>query len=454
VRHLITVLALATPEYPYPGLDVVADACDRASLARFSRALFQLWLSVGAPSKDSWALTQLAHFAEDETVWMLAPLIREWPGESQHKRAVTGLAVLGAIGSEEALRAIQVIADRVKFKALKEEAGRQITRIAADLGFSREQLADRLVPDFGLGEDAALVLDYGPRKFTVAFDEALKPFVTDEAGKPRKALPKPGAKDDPQLAGDAYQRFSALKKELRAVAADQIARLETAMATSRVWTLEEFRRFFVEHALTRHLARRLVWLAESGGSRFGFRIAEDGTFSDVEEDTVDLAADAVVRVAHPVHLGDRVDAWAEILADYEILQPFDQLARPVLDFAPGELETGRLTRFEGAKVDVGRVLGMTKRGWRRAAPEDGGIEPGIAYPLPGGGFVTVSLDPGVWAGAIGDTPEQTVLGVWLTDAERYWWSEEADANRKFPKEIDEVAAAEVLGSLARLTGRS
>ncbi|MCC3761577.1 DUF4132 domain-containing protein [Glycomyces sp. TRM65418] len=454
VRHLLTVLALATPEYPYPGLDVVADACDRASLARFSRALFQLWLSVGAPAKDAWALTQLAHFAEDETVWMLAPLIREWPGQSQHKRAVSGLGVLGAIGSEEALRAIRVIADRVKFKALKEEAGQQITRIAASLGLNREQLADRLVPDFGLGEEAALVLDYGPRKFTVAFDEALKPFVTDEDGKPRKTLPKPGAKDDPELAGDAYQRFTALKKELRTVAADQIARLEAAMASGRAWTREEFHRFFVEHALTRHLARRLVWTVESGGSRSGFRIAEDGTFSDVEDDTVDLPADAVVRVAHPVHLGDQVDAWAVLFADHEILQPFEQLARPVLAFTADELATGRLARFEGATVETGRILGLTKRGWRRAAPEGGGVEPGIAFPLPGGGFVTAALKPGIWVGDVGEAPKQTLTSVQLTDAERYWWSDQDPPNRPFPKQTDEITAAEVLGSLARLTDRS
>jgi hypothetical protein len=453
-QHLLTVLALTTPEYPYPGLDVVAEACDRASLTRFARALFQLWISVGAPAKDSWALTQLGHFAEDETVWMLAPLIREWPGQAQHKRAVTGLGVLGAIGSEEALRAIQVIADRVKFKALKEEANRQIAHIASGLGLTRDQLADRLVPDFGLGEDSALVLDYGPRKFTVGFDEALKPFVIDEAGKPRKVLPKPGAKDDADVAGPAYERFTALKKELRAVASDQIARLEAAMSNGRTWSVEEFRRFFVDHALSKHLARRLVWIAESGGDRFGFRIAEDGTFGDVEDEALDLPEDASIRVAHPVHLGESVGAWAEILADYEILQPFDQLARPVMAFTAEELETGRLTRFEGARAEVGRVLGMVKRGWERSGPEDGGVEPGISYRLPGGGFVVVSLDPGIYVGAIGETPEQTVQDVRLSDTERFWWSAKDEENRKFPKDVDEVAAAEVLGSLARLTGRS
>ena len=143
-------------------------------------------------------LTQLAHFADDDTVRLLAPKVREWPGQSQHKRAVTGLGVLGAIGTEAALRAIQGIADKVKFKALEQEARVQIEAIADGLGLSAEQLADRLVPDFGLGEASALVLDYGPRAFNVAFDEQLKPYVTDADGKPRKSLPKPGRRTTPR----------------------------------------------------------------------------------------------------------------------------------------------------------------------------------------------------------------------------------------------------------------
>jgi hypothetical protein len=453
VPHLITVLALGSPDYPYPGIEVVAGACDRASLTRFGRALFDQWLAVGAPAKDSWALTQLANFADDATVWRLASLIREWPGENQHKRAVTGLEVLGAIGTEEAMRAIQHIADKVKFNGLKKEAGRQITFIAESLGLSREQLADRLVPDFGLGDDSALVLDYGPRKFTVVFDERLNPCVTDEDGKLRKALPKPGVKDDPEIAEDAYQRFAALKKELRTVAADQVRRVEDAMVSTRDWSVDEFHRFFAEHPLTKHLARRLVWLAETDGDRFGFRIAEDGTFSDVEDDAVELPETARIRVAHPVHLGaDRTAVWAEVFADYEILQPFDQLNRPVMAFTEDELATGRLARFEGAKVDVGRVLGLTKRGWNRAEPEDGGMAPGVAYPLTGGGCIVVALDPGIYVGMVGEFPEQKLDSVRIALYERYQWSEKDDVDREFPTDIDPVTASEILASLARLTG--
>ncbi|WP_133884281.1 DUF4132 domain-containing protein [Glycomyces sp. NRRL B-16210] len=453
VRHLLTVLALATPDHRYAGLEVVAETCDRASLARFSRAVFEQWLTVGAPPKDGWALTQLAHFAEDETVWALTPHLRAWPGEGQHKRAVTGLGVLGAIGTEEALRAIQGIADKVRFEALKHEATRQIDAVAAGLGLDRDQLADRLVPEFGLGDERALVLDYGPRRFTVAFDEHLKPYAIDASGKPRKTLPRPAAKDDPVLAEESYKRFGALRKELRNVAAEQIARLEVAMVRGRTWRPEEFRRFFVDHALTGHLARRLVWLAETGGTRTGFRIAEDGTYSDIEDETRALPSDAVIRVAHPALLGAEVGAWAEVLADYEILQPFDQLSRPVFAFTAEELATGRLTRFEGPTVDVGRLIGMTRGGWRRAAPEDGGMSPGIAYPLPGGGYLTVAVEPGIYAGYASEFPDQTVRGVLLDHTETYDVAG-ADPERERPERIDPVTASEALAALARLTGAS
>ncbi|WP_205325695.1 DUF4132 domain-containing protein [Glycomyces sp. YM15] len=446
--HLITVLALATPDYPYPGLDVVAATCDRASLTRFSRALFQLWLAEGAPAKEGWALTQLAHFADDETVRLLAAKVREWPGQAHHKRAVSGLGVLGAIGSETALRAIQGISEKVKFKALKAEAGVQIGLIAAGLGLSPAQLADRLVPDFGLGADP-LVLDYGPRRFTVAFDEQLRPYVTDDTGKPRKTLPKPGAKDDAAIAEASYQRFALLKKELRTAAADQVARLESSMAGDRTWSLEEFQTFFVEHPLVKHLARRLVWLA--GGT--GFRIAEDGTFSDANDESVLLPDDAVIRLAHPVHLEPKeIDAWAEILSDYEILQPFEQLSRPVLAFTDEELATGHLARFDDADVEIGRLLALTKRGWRRAAPEDAGVEPGIYYPLPGGGYVTIALDPGIWVGMIAENPIQRLNGVYLSDRLEFWRPGWQGAGEGHPHDIDPVTASEVLGALNSLNG--
>jgi hypothetical protein len=447
IEHLLTVLAIATPEYPYAGMEVVAEACDGPSLTRFSLALFEQWLQAGAPTGETWAMTQLAHFADDHTVRVLAPLVAKWPGESQHQRAVKGLKVLGAIGTETAMRAVQSIARKARFDAIRWEAGVQIDAIAANLGLTADQLADRLVPDFGLGDAAALVLDYGPRRFTVRFDEALKPFVHDEDGKPRKALPKPGKHDDAAIAGDAYRRFAELKKDLRAVAADLVKRLETAMVDGREWTIADFREYYVDHALSGHLARRLVWTAGHAGARTAFRVAEDGTFSDGDDETFTPATESTVRLAHPALLTpEAVRAWSELLADYEILQPFDQLDRPVHAFNPEELATGRLTRFEGATVETGRILGMTGRGWDRSGPMDGGVEPSISYLLPGGGSIIVDLNPGIYVGSVSAFPEQTLDGVYLSGLEVH-----GSHGGTRPEDLDPVIVSEALTGLARLT---
>ncbi|MBO3733250.1 DUF4132 domain-containing protein [Glycomyces niveus] len=449
--HLVTVLSLTNPDLPYAGTEVVVDLFDPASLTRFSWALFELWIANGSQAKGNWTLTQLARFADDDTVRRLAPMIREWPGEGQHKRAVTGLAVLGAIGTETALRAIQGIADRVKFKGLKEEARRQIDAIAAELGLTRDQLADRLVPDFGLGEAGALVLDYGPRAFTVGFDEQLKPFVFDDAGKPRKSLPKPGAKDDPEAAEAAYRRFSLLRKDLRTVAADQVRRLEAAMVAARTWTPAEFRLCFAEHAFMAHLARRVLWLAVADGRQTAFRLAEDGTYSDAADDAIDLPEDAVIRLAHPLHLDEAALAdWGQVFADYEILQPFPQLGRPVMEFTEDELGTGEVTRYDKVQVETGALLGLTARGWIRSHPEDAGVEPGLYFPLPGGGSLVMHVSEGFWAGALENMPPQTFELRWST-GEFHDTVDGAHA-QSIMDSLDPVTASEILLTLDRLTG--
>lgn len=452
VEHLVTVLALASPDYRYGGIDVIAEHCDGESLARFSWAVFEHWLRLGAPPAHGWALTQLAHFADDDTVRGLTERLCEWPGMNQHKRAIAGLEVLGAIGTEAALRAIHGISEKVRFEALRFEARTQIKVIAETLGLSTDQLADRLVPDFGIGEDATLLYDYGPRRFTVGFDERLKPFVTDEGGKRLKTLPKPGVRDDEALASASRQRFARLRKEMRTVATDQVKRMERAMLEGRTWSAEEFAEYFVDHALVRRLTGRLIWLADFGGKRVAFRLAEDRSLADADEEEFDLPGEAVIRLAHPVLLGDRVGRWSEILADYEILQPFEQLARPAMAFTEEEVATGRLARFEGRRASTGALLGLTRQGWDRGSPGTGGMETVMEYRLPGARVLTISLDPGIFAGHVNHDLMQTLREVRLCGGVGERLPEE-------PREqglgaLDPVLASELLAGLAKATRTS
>lgn len=441
VQHVLTLLAMSKPGEPYAGIDALKQLCDPRSLAAFSWAVFQQWRLYGMPAKDGWALTQLGRCGDDDTVRRLTPVIRAWPEERSHARAVAGLDVLVEIGTDVALMHLFGLTRKMRSKTFTARVHEKISEVAAARGLSADQLADLAVPDFGLDADGGLTLDYGPRSFRVGFDERLRPRVIEEGGRRRAELPKPGAADDPVLAPAAKRRFGELKKEVRAVADEQIRRLEEAMVRGRRWSTGEFRRGLVDHPLMWHIARRLVWLADGTA----FRIAEDRTFADVNDDAFVLAEDeAPICIAHPVRLGDDLAAWSQVFSDYEILQPFDQLGRPVFTLTEEERRGGRLRRFERATAPYGRAKGLSQGRWAETGSG------WIARELPDGPYVVVGLSPGLGSGApSGEYPDQVLTEVWLAGRPgRY--RPGAEGSLTFG-DLDPVTVSEILHDLTRLT---
>ncbi|MFD8634560.1 WGR and DUF4132 domain-containing protein [Streptomyces sp. NPDC059533] len=447
--HVLTMLAVSSPRAEFPGLEQVRELCTPQSLAGFMWALFGQWRLAGMPPKEAWALHALGWFGDNETVRALTPVIRAWPGEGAHHRAVDGLEVLASIGSDVALLHLHGIGQRVKFKALKVRAQEKISEVAAELGLTGEQLSDRLVPDLGLEADGSTLVDYGTRRFTVGFDEQLKPYVLDDEGRRLKDLPRPGARDEAELATAERKRFMALKKDVRTIASDQIRRLEAAMVDGRSWTGAEFRQLFVEHPLVWHLVRRLVWRAEAAGEVTAFRVAEDRTYADVDDEAVKFADDASITLAHPLHLEGSLAQWSELFADYEIVQPFPQLGRPVMAVTEEEAGGARLTRFEGVTVPVGKLLGLQKRGWERGEPQDAGVERWFSRRLSHDCHLVIALDMGIAVGMIDEFPDQKLETIWLDRQPGDHWR-----SRSYPLkfgDLSPVIVSEVLADLTELT---
>jgi len=443
-----TMLAFTSPDDPYPGIADVKEACDPRSLAELSWDLFQAWLVAGAPSKEQWAFLALGIFGDDECARKLTPLVRAWPGEAAHARAVVGLDVLARIGTDVALMHLHGIAQKLKFKGLQEKAREKIDQIAEARGLTAEELADRLVPDLGLDEDGSLALDFGERKFRVVFDETLKPAVTDDAGKRLPDLPKAKQTDDAEKAKEATDTWKALKKDAKTIAQGQILRLEIAMCTQRRWDEDVFRRFLLEHPLVIHLVRRLVWgvYDEKNALAATFRVAEDRSLSNAEDAPYELPTGARVGIVHRLELTDaQAAAWGQVLGDYEILQPFSQLAREIAAPTADEKNGKKLERVVGLKVPTGKVLGLDHRGWQRGAPQDGGVVCWYEKKLGGGLVACLDLDPGIFTGMVGEAPEQKLGAV--TVSKGYSWR--AEDNLAFGA-LGPIAFSELLRDLDSL----
>jgi len=409
VTNLLLVLHQAPlhTQVPNAALEEVKRTCDRESLASFVWALFENWLGVGGSSKEGWAFAAMGHLGDDECARKLAPLVRAWPGESQHARAVSGLDVLGAIGTDVALMHLHGIAQKVKFKGLQEKARLKMDALAKARGLTAEELADRLVPDLGLDETGSMALDFGSRTFTVGFDEELKPFVLDASGTRVGDLPKPNKTDDAEKAKEASERFKALKKDARTIAAMQILRLEIAMCSQRRWTASDFKSFIVDHPLVVHLARRLVW----SGDKSTFRVAEDRSYVSADDRAVVLPKGASVGAVHRLDLDAKtIAAWGDHFGRYELLQPFDQLGRALFTIEDKEKKSSTLERTKGMKVKTGKVLGLEARGWRKGAAQDAGWVWDMHKTI--AGFeLTLPLGGGLCMGWHEGTPSDQELGA-------------------------------------------
>ncbi|WP_203932003.1 DUF4132 domain-containing protein [Virgisporangium ochraceum] len=423
VDLLLTQLAWSNADEVHPGVLAAKAACTPASRAAFAWALFEAWLAEGAPPKASWCLQAVGLLGDDDCARRLTTLARRWPGENASARAHAALDALLNIGTDTALININLLAEKSRFPAFAAAARERIDAIAYSRGLTSDELADRLVPTLGLDEDGADVVGTGSRTYRIVFDATLLPVLRDDRGAVLPDLPRPGRADDKQKAKAAKAKLTALRKDARASASLHLARIERAMCTGRAIGAGVFLDRYARHPWMRHLAGRLVWgVADLPGC--DFRVAEDGTLADVDDKLYELPADAPVVVRHPLDLAaDALPVWSELFADYEILQPFPQLARPVYR---AEDAGAVLSGLAGHTVTYGQLRGLETRGWQRW--HDSGVQ--LAKPVSADTWAVLDTDPGWHASDTAESvPPQRIEGV------RFHGADAADVDPRTRSEL-------------------
>jgi hypothetical protein len=446
LRAVLGALRKSTLDAPQPLVTALKQHLDRTLLDAFAWKLFELWQSAGGTTNHKWALLTLGLLGGDGCALKLTPLLRAWPGESLHQRAVTGLECLRAVGTDTALMQLNSIAQKLKFKALRNKARQFMDDIAAARGLSRLQLEDRIVPDLDLDERGGRVFDFGPRQFWFVLGPDLKPLLRDEAGKLKGELPKPGAKDDVERANTAVAEWKVLKKQVRETIKAQAYRLEQAMISGRRWSASEFESLLVRHPLMINLVRRLLWGVYDRERKLvrAFRVTEERDYADIHDNPSALDGAYAMGVAHPLHLppDDRA-AWGQVFGDYEIIAPFPQLGRRVHTLEPGEESARELKRFSGKDIPAMIFLGILKsHGWTDGRWQEG-MHFGGHYKSYDGPRITAVLDLG---GGSGDSLRIN-SAYFLQDAD--WGIDKA-----LPLgQVDPVVLSEVLGTLAVLASK-
>jgi hypothetical protein len=334
--------------------------------------------------KVRWVWALLVAVGADETALRLGEYARSLLAAKRTPRAKYVVTIIAGLPNDSALVQLDRIRQVAKSPSIKQYITELLTVIAKAQKLTLEQLSDRIVPTLDLDQRGTRTFDFGPRQFRFVLTSDLKAAVIDPAGKVRTELPRANRGDDPDLAAAAHREWKKLKGLLRDSLGLQLQRLESAMIDQRWWLLAEFMRYLVEHPLMTHLTQRLVWslLTANGQLITHFRLTSERTFSDAEDNTITLAAGSRVRLLHPLQLTEsQREQWLTLLADYEIVQPFPQLSRPVYRCEPSQARDTTITRFGTFSVAAGSLIALTRSGhWHELSAYTNPARIARAYP--------------------------------------------------------------------------
>ncbi len=354
---------------------ILAQDLAKEELAVYVNELFDKWMEAGAEAKKRWVLYAASIHGGFEIIKKLQHQIQEWPQNARGAIASEAVQALSLNPLPQALLIVDGISRKFKFKQVKAAAGKALEFAASQLGISREELADRIVPDLGFDENMERKFDYGERSFKVTITPALEIEVYDENGKKLKNMPAPGKRDDEQKAAAAYEEFKQMKKQMKMTISSQKMRLEMALSTEREWSVAAWKELFVKNPVMHQFAIGLIWgTYENRKLVRSFRYMEDGSFNTEEEEEYELPETGQIGLVHPIELSEEsLEAWKQQLEDYEISQPLEQLERTVYKMTEEEAAGQSLERFGGCVINDLSLGGkLTGLGWYRGSVQDGG----------------------------------------------------------------------------------
>ena len=335
-------------------LHTLRDHIDEESGGNFVWHLFERWWAQDTPEKDSWFIWMLGYLGTSVQATLLLKRIKahtQWFGRVKGRNAKKAIQSLRFIDTRQALTTLFLISKEMQNKRLKADAEKEIEILKEEKGWDDDQLQDRIVPDAGLDENGTYIFDYGPRAFKLYFRGAFDIEFVDEEGNHFTRIPAVRKTDDVDKVTAAKESYKVIRQQIKDLVKVQTERLENALLEGRVWLKEDWQEYILAHPLMMHFARKLIWCTCDNEGRAGdyFLPSEDHSCVNTDYEPVPLAK-SHIRLCHPAELTveERLE-WSELMTDFEIVQPFDQLQRPV--YTPGgdgtdvEKHVGKI--FEG-----------------------------------------------------------------------------------------------------------
>lgn len=201
--------------------------------------------------------------------------------------------------------------------------------------------------------DKPITIGCGSKSMHVNIGPDFKPNLLDaKTGKKVSSLPKSAPET-------TKKEFKTIRDSIRIVSVAKRDRLEDLMLREYRWPVSGWFQKYPLHPILRIFASKIVWGRYGlGGSLEGtFRLLEDGTATDSDDNIVTQPQSGSIGIVHPVELDHAmVRAWKNHFSEYKVLPEFPQLQRKPFSVLPDEIGKKFLTRWQGREFFTDRFL--------------------------------------------------------------------------------------------------
>lgn len=352
----------------------IINAIDKEKSIKFTKQLIKAFADTGSDSKFKHYLTTAGQLGGNEILPTISSIFRQNMADKRTKMAEYTVEALGMIGSNKALRQVEVISRKFANKkpAISQKALLVLEAASVELNISADELSDRIIPDFDF-EGLYKPFQVGDETYRAFINSDFSLCYFDEDNKVRKSLPK-------GVASEQKAEFKEIEKELKEVVKGQKGKFEKFLVDERRWTSAAWVSFFQEHPIMFVYARKLVWgiFDENQNLKNSFYCSDDTSLYDLDDDEVELQDGDFVGLVHPIYLdADILKKWKDKLYEMSLITIFPQMDRKVFLVQDSEKESNVSKLFFNTEIPKGADFvssNVEKLGWFKSNSDGGSLK--------------------------------------------------------------------------------
>ena len=237
------------------------------------------------------------------------------------------MKALSLNGSLKSLFTIDYLSRTSPSHRTKKSASKVLQYAADQFGITREELEERIIPEFGFNKKMERVFDYGTRKFILTLTKNLELVLVDDQGRSLTRLPDFIKKYDEEKVIKEKRAYQVLKGEFKRFVLKEKKCLEQALNTGRFWTVQQWKELFIDTVVMNPFAISLIWgHYENDELKETFRYNGENHFLTAKKKKYQFPETGMIQLVCKETLSEQeLNAWKAQLVEDELIQPIQQL---------------------------------------------------------------------------------------------------------------------------------